>query len=367
MRIGLFFWSLELGGVEHMMVELARALVERGHSVTLILARAARPDEYLPDPRIGIVRLGCATTPRTILKLAVHLSSLRYDLLYTAMPTTNIAAIAAISLARVPTKLVISERSNPVLEARHAPTWRYRAAFTLQPFVYPLADAIVAVSAGLADALAKSARLSRDTIRVIYNPAFCDDAGNKDRPALHPWLLDKDRPVILAAGRLMAQKDFATLIRAFALVRAQRPARLIILGEGPERPRLEALLDELGLESDVAMPGYRSDIRPFLAEADVFALTSIWEGFGNVLVEALGAGCSIVSTDCPDGPAEILADGRYGTLVAVGDEAGLCSALIRALDRPFDPQEQRQRARHFSVARSADAYETLFQHLVGAR
>lgn len=364
MRIAMFFWSLELGGVEHMMVELSRELVERGHEVTLVLARAPKPREHTPDPRVKLVRLNAENTALAVVKLAQHLRVAKYDVLYTAMPTTNVATIAALRLSGAKTKLVISERSNPALEAQHSKTWRYRAAFTLQPLAYPRADAIVAVSTDLADDLADFARLPRDTIRVIYNPAFDDRAPRSDEASTHLWLDHKTCPVIVAAGRLSPQKDFGTLLRAFAHLRQKQSARLIILGEGPSRGELEAMVDHLNIGDNVALPGFIDDIAPYLAKADVFALSSLWEGFGNVLVQALGAGCSIVSTNCRNGPGEILDGGTYGRLVPVGDDAAFAVAIEQVIRHPFDRARQYDRATFFSAEKSADAYETLFHQLV---
>lgn len=364
MRIAMFFWSLELGGVEHMMVELSRELVARGHDVTLVLARAEQKPEYATDPRVQIIRLNAASTLQVIARLARQLRTARFDVLYTAMPTTNIAAIAALRLSGASTRLVISERSNPALEAQHSKTWRYRAAFTLQPFAYPLAHAIVAVSHGLADDLANFARLPRASIRTIFNPAFVDREPLQQPGATHPWLDAKKAPVIVAAGRLVRQKDWPTLLRAFACLRQGTAAKLIILGDGPLRAELEDMISTMGLCNDAALPGFVPDIRPYLAKADVFPLTSIWEGFGNVLVQALGVGCSIVSTDCPNGPSEILAGGQFGVLVPVGDHLSFAKALKHVIDHPFERARQIERAKMFSVEKSADAYEALFGELL---
>lgn len=364
MRIAFFFWSLELGGVEHMIVNLSRELVSRGHDVSIVLARDPQPNEYAPDPRVKLVRLGIPSTAKLIFGFARHLRQAKYDIVYTAMPTTNVTAVMALKLSGAKTKLVLSERSNPALEAKHSKTWRYRASFFAQPYLYPKADAIVAVCKALADDLSTYARLPRKSIGVIYNPAFDEDAFSQPPQGTHPWLDEKSIPVIISAGRLVRQKDYATLIKAFAILRKERAARLIILGEGPKREELEALIDLLGVRDDVALPGFRSNISEFLMKADVFALTSIWEGFGNVLVQALAARNSIVSTDCPNGPGEILADGEFGTLTPVEDPEAFAIALRDVLDKPFDPEKQYERAQLFSVKRSCDAYEALFSDLV---
>ncbi|WP_170116482.1 glycosyltransferase [Devosia submarina] len=363
MRIAMFFWSLELGGVEHMMVELSRELATRGHDVTLVLARLPQPHEYSPDPRVHTIRLGATNIVSTISLLARHLRAAQYDILYTAMPTSNVAAVAALKLSGANTRLVISERSNPKLEAQHSQSWRYRAAFTLQPFAYPQADAIVAVSNDLADDLARFARLQRHTLRVIYNPAFSGETAPVTA-STHPWLDDKAGPVIIGAGRFLPQKDWPTLLRAFAKLRERRHAKLIILGEGPLRHQLIQLGADLGISDHLTLPGFDPKISPYLEKADVFALSSLWEGFGNVLVQALGAGCSIVATDCPNGPGEILDRGQFGHLVATGDHHAFAEALDRAIQHPFDPARQRARATLFSTEKSADAYEALFGELI---
>ena len=365
MRIAMFFWSLALGGVEHMMVQLSRELASRGHEITLVLARPPQPNEYVADPRVRVVRLNTASTVRTVRLLAAHLRASQYDILYTAMPTTNVAAVAALRLSGASTKLVISERSNPALEARHSPSWRYRAAFTLQPFAYPLADAIVAVCNDLADDLATFARLERNSLRVIYNPAFDDRQDTHPIAVTHPWLDNPDQPVIIGAGRLAPQKDWPTLLRAFAELLNHRSAKLIILGDGPLRSALAKQAADLDIRDHVDFTGFVPDIAPFLAKADIFALSSLWEGFGNVLVQALGAGCSIVATNCPNGPGEILGRGEFGYLVPVGDHHAFAKALHKAIQHPFSPASQRKRAGLFSAQNSANAYEALFTELLG--
>ena len=152
-------------------------------------------------------------------------------------------------------------------------------------------------------------------------------------PFDHPWFAPGAPPVILGAGRLTEQKDFPTLIRAFALVRKKHPARLMILGEGEERSKLETLVQELGLEKEVSLPGFVDNPYKYMKRAAVFVLSSRWEGFPNVLVEAMALGTPVVSTDCPNGPAEILENGKWGELVPVGETQSLASAVLRTLDR----------------------------------
>jgi glycosyltransferase involved in cell wall biosynthesis len=203
--------------------------------------------------------------------------------------------------------------------------------FLLRSF-YPWAASIVAVSQGAADDLARTSGLPRDRIRVIYNPVITPAilAQARQTPD-HPWFSPGSPPVILGVGRLTRQKDFPTLLRAFARLRRQRPGRLIILGEGEDRPALEALIAELGLTEDAALPGFRDDAMGFMASSALFVLSSAWEGLPTVLIEALAAGTRVISTDCPSGPREILQEGRLGALVPVGDPAALADAMVSAL------------------------------------
>jgi len=167
---------------------------------------------------------------------------------------------------------------------------------------------------------------------VIYNPVVSPELYEKaDAPLEHPWFRSNQPPVILGVGRHYPQKGFDTLLRAFARVRQETPARLVILGEGPERPNLERLASELGVAADVDMPGFDPNPFRYMKRAGVFVLSSRYEGLPNVLIQAMACGCPVVSTDCPNGPAEILDGGRYGALVPVDDVEAMARAIVRAL------------------------------------
>ena len=166
----------------------------------------------------------------------------------------------------------------------------------------------------------------------------------------HPWLRDPKVPVCLAAGRLCPQKDYPTLIRAFATLAETRPLRLLILGDGPDRADLESLIRQLGLADRVALPGFAENPFSAMARAGVFVLSSAWEGLPGVLIQAMACGTPVVATDCPSGPREVLVDGRYGPLVPVGDPEALAQAIGETLDRPLGAELLKARASDFELA-----------------
>jgi glycosyltransferase involved in cell wall biosynthesis len=199
---------------------------------------------------------------------------------------------------------------------------------------YPWADGIVAVSNGVADDYVHTTGIQSNRISIIYNPVITPALYKKaHEPFEHPWLTPKEPPVILSVGRLTEQKDYSTLIRAFAKVREKRPARLLILGEGELRKDLESLMRKLHLENDMALPGFVKNPYQYMAKASVFALSSKWEGLPTVLIEALAIGIPVVSTNCKSGPDEILRNGRLGKLVPVGEVMALADAISESLSK----------------------------------
>lgn len=223
-------------------------------------------------------------------------------------------------------------------------------------------DTIVAVSDGVAADIADTLGIPKSRINMIHNPAWSADMARRaSMPTDHPWLVQKAFPVVIGVGRLTRQKDFPTLIMAFERLQKLRQARLIILGEGEDRALLERLTNELDLAEVVDLPGHVANPLAVLSRADVFVLSSAWEGFGNVIVEALGCGLGIVSTDCMSGPAEILDQGRFGKLVPVGDVSVMADAILEVLENPPDKAEQIIAAKRFDNAIAARAYLKLHQ------
>ncbi len=365
LHVAFFLSGLSGGGVPRVMLTLAHAIAFRGHRVDLIAARPQGPLRPELSPLVRLVplvdwrtRLPWINGKRSrqvvagIPALVRFLRRERPDALLSADHFANASAVWARALARVPTRVALSQHMHLSRHGESKPYLRW-----LVRHMYPRADAIIAVSNGVADDLAETAGLPRQTITRIYNPVVTPELEKKaGEPLDHPWFAPGEPPVLLGTGRLTAQKDFPTLVKAFARVREARPARLMILGEGSGREGLTELAASLGVAGDVALPGFVSNPFAYMARASVFVLSSAWEGLPTALIEAMACGCPAVSTDCPSGPAEILAGGNYGPLVPAGDPAALAAAVLRVLGSPPDAALLRDRAALFSVDRAAEQY-----------
>lgn len=356
-RLCLFLPSLFGGGAERVMVNLANGFVKKGLAVDLVLAKAEGPYREQVLPEVRLVDLGASRVIACLPQLVRYLRQERPSVLLSALDHANVLALWAKRLAFVDTRIVVSVHSTASLSKKNARLIRERLLLNILPWFYPLADGIIVVSQGAAQDLAEVAGLPRSRIEVIYNPVITENIRDLVDASLdHPWFAPGEPPVILAVGRLTVQKDFRNLVAAFARVRSAVQARLLILGEGEERPALEALIAQLGLGQDVAMPGFVGNPYAYMARASLFVLSSRWEGFGNVLVEAMYCGCPVVSTDCPNGPREILDNGKYGLLVPPGDEDALAKAMIQALNHPIRSETLKTRAEDFTVDTICDRY-----------
>jgi glycosyltransferase involved in cell wall biosynthesis len=357
------------GGVERVVLNLAVALHAEGRRVELVLMRArgellAQVPEGVAVVDLGAPYLGDALFVTALPALTAYLRRRAPRVLYAGMTTVNLIALWARRRAGAATRVVVSEHVPVSVNARTHPLKRVLPALIRR--AYPAADAVVAVASALADDLAQVGGLPRERIDVVHNPVVTPALleGARRRPD-HPWF-DQDVPVVLGIGRLVAQKDFGTLLEAFAIVRRSRAARLLILGEGPDRPALEAAVERLGLADDVALPGFVPDPAAYLAHADLFVLSSRYEGLAVVLIEALACGCPVVSTDCRTGPDEILEGGAHGRLVPVGDAAALAAAMAATLDAPPPRAALVRRGADFSLEAIVPRYAALFDRVVAA-
>lgn len=355
-RLVVFLPSLAGGGAERAVTLVANGLAQRGVEVELVLAEATGPYLDIVLPTVRVVDLGARSLPQALPRLARRLRASQPDALLAAMSHANVVAALAHRLAQSRARLVLSERAHISSLLGEYRGLRMRATSALMRFTYPWADRVIAVSRGVAEDLPRHVRVQPGRIAAVYNPVIDEHLRRQaEEPPRHPWLADPAIPVVLAAGRLVPQKDFHTLLRAFMRVRQQRPLRLVILGEGELREELVALARQLAIADDVALPGF--DANPFAAmrHARVFVLSSRYEGLPGVLIQAMACGARVVSTDCPSGPREILEDGRWGALVPVGDAEALARAIQFALDDP-SPPDVGARAADFSVEQAVAGY-----------
>lgn len=363
-KIALFMPTLAGGGAERVMLTLASAFVYSGLSVDMVLARAQGAYESDIPAGTRVVDLDASRIIASLPGLVRYLRLERPPLMLSALAPTNCLAVWGRELARVETRLVLSEHNTLSRAAEHAANVRTSFLPWLMRWSYRWSDRVVAVSQGVADDLAATIGLNRTRIEVIHNPVVSARLFKKANvPLNHHWFATNEPPVVLGVGRLTEQKDFATLIRAFARVCQCRKARLMILGEGPDRNHLNSLVRKLGLEEDVTLPGFVVNPYQYMANARVFVLSSRWEGFGNVLVEAMACGTSVISTECPSGPAEILDKGRYGKLVPVGDEAAMAAAILSTINQPEKAHAASlvRRANHFSEEHAVEHYLKLLE------
>ena len=357
------------GGVERMLVNLLQGFAALERDVDLLTIRTESPHLAALPPSVRRIDLGARHSAGAALALARHLRAEPPQVLLAAKDRAGRAAVLARQLARVrlPIVMRLGTDLSGALAHRH-PLRRWLRTAPVRR-IWRHIEHIVAVSEGVAEDTVRVARYPPARISVIRNPVITGAlAAQAAMPCPHPWLTPAAQaasPVILGAGRLERQKDFSTLLHAFALLRAARPVRLVLLGEGAWRERLTALANRLGVAADVDLPGFQPNPYPFLARARVFALSSRWEGSPNVLTEAMALGTPVVATDCPSGPREILGGGRYGPLVAMGDAPGLAAALAQALDAPLAPAVLQAAVAEYSVLESARRYLALLDRVAG--
>ena len=359
----LFLRGLYGGGAERVLLTLAQGFVERGLKVDLVLARAEGPYLEQVHPKVRIVDLQAQWMPSSLPKLVKYLRQAQPLNLLAALHYPCEIALWARQLAGGSTRIIVSEHNTLSLEAARIPQLSVQLTPLAARLFYPWADAIVAVSQGVATDLSQIARLRADRLQVVYNPVITPELFSlAQEPVEHPWFQPGAPPVILGVGRLHPQKDFPTLIRAFDRVRQIRPARLIILGDGPERAKLTALIAELGLNDDVILPGFVQNPYAYMSKANVLVLSSLYEGLPTVLIEALAVGTPVVSTNCESGPAEILAQGKYGHLTPVGDSEAIAAAISSVLAGHYpivEPHWLEQFTLEISIQKYLDVLDLL--------
>ncbi|MEA2791477.1 MAG: hypothetical protein QOG73_3883 [Acetobacteraceae bacterium] len=370
MSVAIYLHDLAGGGVERQSLIIAEEFRRDGVDVTLLLHKLRGPLLDQVPAGIRVVDMNSSRTLTDIPQLVRFLRAEQPDILLSNLDFNNIAALLAKALCFRKTKLVICQHNPMSGNFIACETWMYRYVGLFYRMLSPLLSQAVAVSDGVAAELGAIAGLRKDRVLTINNPVVGSDFKQRSEAAIdHPWFQERDRPLFVTAGRLVAQKDHDTMLRALAIHRKRFDSRLIVLGIGPLQRELRDLTARLDLTNSVDFVGFHANTLPFLRHADAFLLSSRCEGFGNVIVEALGCGTPVISSRCEHGPAEILENGRYGMLVQPQDPAAMAAAMdqVQTLRERFPSEMLRQRAADFSYAACASRYMAMFKALVPHR
>ena len=360
-KIAFFLPSLAGGGAERVVLNLLKGMSAQGISLDLVVATTEGPYlEQVPEG-VRVINLATGRVILAVPALSRYLKENRPIALIAHMNHANVAAMLARDLAGTKTRLILVEHST--LSVNKSKLLRNKLLPTMMRWLYPRAEVVVAVSRGVADDLDDRLGFESGTVRVVYNPVVDADLIAKAQISPdHAWFQPGSPPVFLGVGRFSAAKDFSNLINAFALVRQQKPARLIILGEGELRGELEAAIERHGITEDVSLPGFVQNPYAYMYNASAFVLSSRWEGLPTVLIEAMACGCPVVATDCPSGPQEILASGKYGILVPIENSTALADAMLQTLETPVSRDVLLERGMYFSHERAVAEYLELCEY-----
>lgn len=356
-RLALYLSSAG-GGVERMLINLAGGLAGRGAAVDLLVDTGNRGVLTDLPTTVRVIEVSDGRPARAVASLEAYLRAEQPWAIMVSKIGAARAALTARRRAASPVRVVLRAATTySAVLAREPLVRRWFTRRALVRLTHEV-DAIVAVSHGVAQDLARLAPGSAAKMVVIANPVITPALrAGALVPVAHPWFVAPDQPIIVSVGRFSRAKDFPTLVNAFAQVRAQRRCCLVIVGDGRQRAAIEKLIARLGLEQSVWLPGFAANPYSYLARARLFVLSSRWEGSPNALTEALALGRPVIATDCTSGPREVLQDGRYGRLVPVGDVAALAQAMVQALDEPApDPEYLKSAVAEYTVERAATRY-----------
>ncbi len=363
------------GGITQVVKRLLAGFRDREVELDLVLHQARFQPLFAEFAgRVELVNLNVAfesklsSAIKLLPPLAAYYRRAQPDLLIGHLPLVNYLLVLGKLLAGSDCRVILVEHLPYQIAGDRQASRRPWGLTASQRWLYQQADAVVGVSEGVATSFRTQLGLPAERVATIYNPVIDESelAAQLAQPLDCDWLAPGQPPVILAVGRLSAQKNFALLLAAFAQLRQQRAAKLVILGEGEQRQALTARIADLELAADVRLPGAVANPYAWMSRAAVLALSSHYEGLPTVLIEALCCGCQIVATDCPSGPREILQAGALGRLVPVDDAPALAGAIAAALDEPIEPSRLRQRGEDFRVERAVAAYWQLCEQLLSS-
>jgi len=356
-KVALFLGALHGGGAQRVMINLASGFIERGVQVDLVLANADGPYLKNVPSDVRIINLQATRVLYSIPRLISYLKTEQPTVMLSTVAHANLAALIARRFSGASTDLFVRvENTISRSTADETGLKSYLLRFLIR-HLFSWADGIITPSKGVADDLVKNLNLPHDLMHVIYNPVVRPEIYEKAKlPITHPWFAVDEPPVIIGVGRLTKQKDFATLIRAFSIVRKKYAARLLILGEGEERQSLNQLINDLEFNNDVDLHGFEENPYAFMAKSSVYVLSSLWEGLPNTLIEAMAVGTPVVSTNCESGPKEILANGKYGWIAPMGDSESIANGILNILTTKNYPKPDKEAMKDFEIKAIVEKY-----------
>lgn len=356
-KIAIFVSYSGRGGVERVTNLLTEGFLEHGVRVDLLVPQlTGEHSESIPSG-VNIIRINKRHTYSSVFRLATYLKTEKPDALLAVKHRAVITAVLARFISGFKGRLLGNIHTNISAGLRHSSTLKRTTYHWGMKIFYPLTDGIIGVSEGVSCDIMDLTGLTSEKVNVIYNPVVTPEIHSLGRlPLEHPWFSKGAPPVILGIGRLTEQKDFHTLVRAFSEVTKTHQCRLVILGEGRDLESLRTLSNSLGIGDSVDFPGFKKNPYKFLSKARMLVLSSKWEGFGVVIVEAMALGTPVVSTDCPSGPREILKDGLYGPLVPVENPSSLAQAIILVLENPPEEELLRSASKDYIIGGISKSY-----------
>jgi glycosyltransferase involved in cell wall biosynthesis len=354
--------NLAGGGAEKLSVNLANSWVDSGHNVEFILMNKQNDFSSIISNKIKITILSVSRISGIIIPLRMHITKERPDIILSAMWPMTSASVVSWLLSGKIGKLFLSDHNMLSISAKNNPNISYLFLSILMKLTYKFASGVIAVSKGVKHDICNLSLLSDNRIKVIYNPIATGlNTPDFSKDAIINVWGEEVQHRVLSVGSLIEQKDHETLIKAISLLSDIGNLKLVILGKGHLYNKLESLIEKYKLQNRVELAGFVSNPDKWFSSADLFVLSSRWEGFGNVIVESLEYGTPVVSTDCPSGPSEILNDGTYGKLVQVGDIVELADAIRQGLHDIHDIDFLKARAKDFSIDKISRQYLNYFE------
>ncbi len=349
------------GGIGRNILNLADAFQSLGYRTHLLIDKPGGPYFDQLHPFVKVIHLPTSHPLSGIPRLCMYLLRHKPDVILTPNVRHTVLSLRARRLASPSTRIYTNVHNTYSKTFQYLSTQKRKKRIKKINTLYPHCNGIIPVSEGVAADLCEFTMIPKKLLTTIYNPVVTQKLEKLAREAVtHPWFLDNKQPIILSISRLEKQKNLPLLIDAFEQARQQIPCRLMLIGDGTQRDTIAARVHASRFRQDITLLGHQTNPYKYMRNASLFVLSSSWEGFGNTLVEAMATGTPVVSTDCLYGPREILDNGRYGSLVPVGNADALARAIIQTLQSPLPAKVLKQAVEQFRDITIAGKYLQVF-------